>query len=63
MPPGRHLARRAKAACNGKVLTYVVDLNVGNFTYVPAENDANGGVTEIDYEKRYEDSPDGEDIF
>ena len=54
---------KSRDNANGKVLTYVVDLNVGNFTYVPAENDANGGVTEIDYEKRYEETSDGEDVF
>lgn len=38
---------------NGKTLTYNVDLNVGRFTYVPDEDDANGGRTEEDYSSKY----------
>jgi replicative DNA helicase len=49
---------------NGKVLTYVTDLNKGNFTYVPDENDANNGeVEDIDYSTRYVGSTDGEEVF
>ena len=48
---------------NGKILTYVVDLNTGMFTYVPDEKDANEGQTDIDYENRYNEPVDGEDVF
>lgn len=42
-------------------LTYEVDLNKGNFTYIPDENDANSGECDEDYEARY--STEGEDVF
>ena len=48
---------------NGKVLTYCVDLNVGMFRYIPDENDANDGQTEEDYETRYVEQVEGEDVF
>lgn len=47
---------------NGKVLTYCVDLNTGLFRYVPSEDDANNGQSDIDYETRY-DVQGGEDVF
>jgi len=47
---------------NGKVLTYCVDLNLGNFVYIPDENDANGGEVEEDYETRYTEKVEGEDV-
>ena len=48
---------------NGKVLTYCVDLNLGNFVYIPDENDANYGQTEEDYETRYTEPIEGEEVF
>lgn len=50
---------------NGKVITYNVDLNKGQFTYVPNENDGvKGKIVKEDYVKRYEPQKDeGEDCF
>lgn len=47
---------------NGKVLTYCVDLNTGLFRYIPSEDDANNGQSEVDYETRY-DVQGGEEVF
>jgi replicative DNA helicase len=47
---------------NGKSLSYQVDLNKGNFIYIPNENDANEGKTEVDYSSRYDtDEENGSD--
>lgn len=49
---------------NGKVLTYNVDLNRGQFTYCPTENDGvKGKIVKEDYVKRYESHDTGEDCF
>ena len=49
---------------NGKVLTYNVDLNKGQFTYCPTENDGvKGKIVKEDYVKRYESHDTGEDCF
>lgn len=47
---------------NGKVLTYVTDLNRGIFTYVPDENDSNEQEVK-DLEHRYEIEETGDNVF
>lgn len=45
---------------NGKTLTYAVDVNTGVWTFVPTEDDAVGGQSDIDYSTRYDDYSDTE---
>ena len=50
---------------NEKVISYQVDLNKGNFTYIPDENDGLGGKSSNEYENRYSNDFEqtGEDVF
>lgn len=48
---------------NGAKISYVTDLNLGTFTYIPDEEDGNGGNTDEDYESRYEVQDGGEEPF
>ena len=49
---------KSRFSTQGASLSYVVDLNLGNFKYIPDDEDANKGQSEDDYESRY-----GEDVF
>lgn len=47
---------KSRDSSNGKTLTYNVDLNRGDFVYIPDEEDANNGQGMEEYENRYTDS-------
>lgn len=55
---------KSRDSANGKELSYQVDFNTGTFTYIPSEDDATGGNSEISYEHRYNvETSSGEDVF
>lgn len=58
-----HLAK-SRDSENMKDLKYQVDWNLGNFTYIPTENDALKGEESAEYEHRYDVEPaEGENVF
>ena len=56
-----HLVK-SRDSVNGKTLSYSIDLNKGNFTYIPEENNALDGEGAIELKEKFE-VDDGEDIF
>lgn len=56
-----HLVK-SRDSVNGKNLSYVVDLNTGNFTYIPEEGNAVNGQGAEELKNKFEEE-DGEDIF
>ena len=53
---------KARDTSTGNVLSYLADFNTGTFRYIPSEDDANQGQTEINYEDRYKDTG-GESVY
>jgi replicative DNA helicase len=56
-----HLVK-SRDSVNGKTLSYAVDLNKGNFTYIPEENNALDGEGASELKEKFE-VDDGEDVF
>ena len=56
-----HLVK-SRDSVNNKTLSYVIDLNTGNFTYIPEENNAINGQGAEELKTKFE-VDDGEDIF
>ena len=46
--------KKSRDSENNKVLTYHVDLNVGEFTYIPDAKDGIGGNSQVDTEDKFE---------
>lgn len=56
-----HLVK-SRDSVNGKTLSYAVDLNRGNFTYIPEEDNALDGEGAVELREKFE-IDDGDDIF
>lgn len=56
-----HLVK-SRDSVNGKTLSYSIDLNKGNFVYIPEENNALDGEGAIELKEKFE-IDDGEDVF
>lgn len=56
-----HLVK-SRDSVNGKTLSYAINLNTGNFTYIPEEDNAVNGEGADELREKFE-TDDGEDIF
>lgn len=54
---------KSRDSANGQRLNYCVDLSNGTFVYIPDENDAVQGTTEINYEDRYSVQPEESSVI